>query len=163
MRRLALTLPAPANRACLFAVHGGRLRDTRSVRFAIERRARNRSQDRKSHERSQFAQVVEFPQLFSEEALGMKNRNEDHLATSTGLMRRRRQASSSNKKSSMVEKPENSVKLGTDAMRVAKGGSAEIDARLVSDHHPPLNVDGFDAGGEPSFIVDQKVNHGRAT
>ena len=27
--------------------------------------------------------------------------------------------------------------LRTDAMGVAKGGGAEIDVRLVSDHHPP--------------------------
>ena len=44
MRHLALTLPAPANRACLVAVLGGRSRETRSLLFAIERLARNRSQ-----------------------------------------------------------------------------------------------------------------------
>ena len=44
----------------------------------------NRSQDRKSHERSQFARVAEFPQRVIDEAIGTRSRDERHLTTWTG-------------------------------------------------------------------------------
>ena len=91
MRHLALTLPAPANRACVFAAHGGRSRETWSLldgHFAIDRLARNRSQTPKSYDRTQFTQVAGIPQRVVEEAIGTRNRNEPHLTAWTGLERR---------------------------------------------------------------------------
>jgi hypothetical protein len=82
MRHLALTLPAPANRACFFASHEGRSRETRSLldgHFAIERLARNRSQTPESYERTQLSQVAGIPQRVVEEADGTRNRNELYL------------------------------------------------------------------------------------
>ena len=78
MRHLALTLPAPANRACLVAAHRGRSREIRSLLSAIERLARNRSQTPKSRERTQSAQVAGFPQRVVEGAIGTKSRNESY-------------------------------------------------------------------------------------
>ena len=91
MRHLSFTLPAPANRACVFAAHRGRSRRARSRldgQFAIDRRARNQSQSRKSRERSQFAQVAGIPQCVMKEVFRTRNRNESHLTRSTGLTRR---------------------------------------------------------------------------
>ena len=79
MRHFSLTPPAPANRACLFAAHGVRSRETRSLLFAIEWLAQNRAR---------VSQRAGNPQLFAGDAIGTKNRNEGHLARSMDLTRR---------------------------------------------------------------------------
>jgi hypothetical protein len=86
-RSIALTLLAPANRACLCAAHGGRSREPRSLLFAIERLARNRSQNPKSDEGTRRAPLAGIPQRLVEEPFGTRNRNEGHLTTSTGVTR----------------------------------------------------------------------------
>jgi hypothetical protein len=84
MRHLALTQRAPA-----FSLErAGRARLQIDRYLASERLARNRTQNRKSHERSQFAQVAGFPQCVVKEAIGTRKRNERHLTSWTRLTRR---------------------------------------------------------------------------
>ena len=88
MRHTTLALPAPAYRARLFAAHGRRSREARSLlerHFAIERLARNRSQTPESCKRSQFPWLAGIPQRVVGEAIGARNRNERYQTSSTGL------------------------------------------------------------------------------
>jgi hypothetical protein len=77
MRKIALMQRSPA----LSFQEAGRMRLQIDRHFAIDRLAGNRSQNRKSYELTQFAQVAGFPQRNVEEAIGARSRYERHLTT----------------------------------------------------------------------------------
>ena len=88
MRHIALSLPAPANRACVFAAHRGRSREERSRldrHFAIDWLAGKTKPNTKIVRTNQSTQVAGFSQHVVEGAIGTRNRNEPHLTNVDGF------------------------------------------------------------------------------